>query len=57
MTQKKVKELISVFESRIKELENELNSKNNTGDMKIYKIGELQGIKLCVLAIKNLLTN
>ena len=65
MTQEKIKKLISILDSRIKELENELNSKNSaedssndqTGDMKIFKIGEIQGIKLCLLAIKSLLIN
>jgi len=59
----KLEQLILFLESRSQELENEATSKNNiegltteqTRDVKIKKIGESQGINLCVLQIKNLL--
>lgn len=61
--QEKLEQLILLLESRSNELENEFHSKNNiegltteqSRDVKIKKIGESQGINLCVLQIKNLL--
>ena len=60
---KQLEQLILILESRSQELENEATSKTNiegltteqTRDVKIKKIGESQGINLCVLQIKYLL--
>ena len=59
----KLEQLILLLESRSQELENEATSKTNiegltteqARDIKIKKIGESQGINLCVLQIKYLL--
>ena len=60
----KFEKLISILESRSEELRNEFNSKNNiegltneqSRDVKIHKIGEAQGIDLCVIQIKKIIT-
>ena len=60
----KLEQLILLLESRSQELENEATSKTNiegltteqARDIKIKKIGESQGINLCILAIKKLIT-
>jgi hypothetical protein len=60
----KLEQLIVILESRSQQLENEATSKTDiegltteqTRDVKIKKIGESQGINLCVLAIKKIIT-
>lgn len=64
MMKQKLEQLILLLESRSQQLENEATSKTDiegltteqTRDVKIKKIGESQGINLCVLAIKKIIT-